>query len=84
MFFRGAENWHERASNGRFGLPFWRLKGGGHTKGGNGTDPASSKPLNFTCLGVSTGQNHYYRVWEVRCAHFMCLEGIDPPKPLKK
>ena len=27
MFFRSAENGPERASDGRFGSPFWRLKG---------------------------------------------------------
>ena len=44
MFFKGAENGPGRASNGRFGPPFWMLKGG-DTKSGNGVDPASSKPL---------------------------------------
>ena len=28
VFFRGAENGPGRASNGRFGPPFWRFKGG--------------------------------------------------------
>ncbi len=30
VFFRGAGNGPERASNERFGSPFWRLKGGTH------------------------------------------------------
>ncbi len=42
VFFRGAENGPGSASNGRFGPPFWRLKGGGHTKGENRADPAST------------------------------------------
>ncbi len=44
VFFRGAENGPGRASNGRFGPPFWRLKGGGHTKGENRAALAS-KPV---------------------------------------
>ncbi len=42
MFFRCAENGPGSASNGRFGPPFLRLKGGGRTKGENRAAPAST------------------------------------------